>query len=439
MFSLKKIFAGDAGALAENQLQNDILYDQGKTALLCREAVFDRQNRLAGHLFRLYRSALLANGPDDVQHLIDDLLLNTLLASNAAWNTLPAFVPLSSITLRQATVDRLPGENLVLLLHLSNRDTDTATLRDKVAQLRQRGIGIGLSHRPGHPAFSHVAPLADYGVIDVAGSDAGNVRDISVAFRASEKQPPVHLFAANIDSLDEHRLCQQWHFNFFHGNFAATAPARPGTRQVDPHKIHLLNLLRLVQGEAETPEIAAAMKHDPVLTFRILRYLNSPAIGLNHRIDSISQALIMLGRQRLTRWLAILLFSVNEANFADWMLVESALTRGKLMEELAMLTSPPLPPDPLFLTGIFSCLERLLQQPLHEIIEELPLAKEISLALLERSGPYAALLAVAEASESHDPAQLQDAAVDAGISPKNINTALLGATAWASEVTEHWE
>lgn len=438
MFSLKKLFANDSNETA-TQSPGELAALPGKSALLCREAVFDRQNRLAGHVFRLYRTALLANSPDHLQRLIDDLLLNTLLGSNAAWNTLPAFVPISSASLHLATVDRLPDENLVLLVHLASRDTDAAALCERIRQLRQRGLGIGLCHRPQHPAHAQVAPLADYGIVDVAGADAATVRDISVAIRASGKQPPAHLFAVNIDTQDEHRLCQQWHFNFFHGNFAATAQTSPQTRQVDPHKIQLLNLLRLVQGDAETPELAAAMKQDPVLTYRILRYLNSPAIGLNHRIDSISQALIMLGRQRLTRWLAILLFSVNEANFADWLLVESALTRGKLMEDLGALATPPLPPDPLFLTGIFSCLDRLLHRPLAEIIEELPITSEIRSALLEQNGPYAALLAVAAATETHNAEQLQDAANEAGLSSKSVNCALLAATAWASEVTEQWE
>jgi EAL and modified HD-GYP domain-containing signal transduction protein len=72
------------------------------------------------------------------------------------------------------------------------------------------------------------------------------------------------------------------------------------------------------------------MRLDPASRFRILRYLNSPALALTHRIESLDQALIILGRQRLTRWLAVLLFSVREPQLNDWLLVENALTRGRL-------------------------------------------------------------------------------------------------------------
>jgi len=181
------------------------------------------------------------------------------------------------------------------------------------------------------------------------------------------------------------------------------------------------------------------MKQAPVLTFRVLRHLNSPALGLNHRIDSISQALIMLGHQRLSRWLAILLFSVEAAGFADWLLIESALTRGRLMEELGSQLKPKLPADPLFLTGIFSCLDRLLQRALPEIVDELPVSDDIRHALLVRRGPFAPLLAVAEASEMFDEADIEAASRAAGLNADQLNQALLAATAWASSITGHRE
>ena len=91
----------------------------------------------------------------------------------------------------------------------------------------------------------------------------------------------------------------------------------------DRHKLHLMHLLNLSNGNAEIAELSSALKQDPLLTYRILRYLNSPAIGLSREITSIDQALVILGRQRLARWLSVLLFSVKDPDFSDWLLVES--------------------------------------------------------------------------------------------------------------------
>ena len=407
-------------------------------AFLCREAVFDRKNRLAGHLFRLQQSSAQADASPEQQRQLDLSLLSTLNASLDAWNTSLAFIPLSSSSLELAAVDRLKTANLVLLVQLAP-DADPNHLALRLETLRQRGFAIGIFRQPKNPAFTLSIGFSDYGCINIRGNEPDTIRDFSAAFRANKQEQPKHLFAANIDTLDEHRFCHQWHFDYFHGQFAATAPQRPHESSADPHKMELLNLLRLVQGDAETPEIVSALKHDPLVAFRILRYLNSPALGLNHRIDSLAQALVILGRQRLARWLSVLLFSVHEPNINDWLMVESALTRGRLMEVLGTHLHPNEPHDPLFLTGIFSCLGRLLRRPLAELLNDMPLSENVRAALLEGRGPYASLLAIAEASDVFDLPRMENTARAAGIEPEVVNSALLAATAWASEVTEHWE
>jgi EAL and modified HD-GYP domain-containing signal transduction protein len=444
--SLKKMFgkkadqsapATTAPEPAGNQPQREAR-PVGGTDFLRREAVFDRNNRLSGHLFRLQQSSLLADGEGGVQRDFDRILLDTLNASPDAWNTSRAFIPLSSSSLDSPALDRLKSANVILIVQLA-ADAEASMVGEAIEHLHQRGFQIGLCRQPKHPAFAKVIQQVDYAVIDVGANEASTVRDFSAAVRAAGSARPLHLFACNVETFDDHLFCHQWHFENFHGKFAESAPTLEKEQTGDPHKAQLLNLMRLVQSDAETAEIAAAMKLDPLLSFRILRYLNSPALGLSHRIDSLEQALVILGRQRLTRWLAVLLFSVREPQFSDWLMVENALTRGRLMESLGEQTLPGKAHDPLFLTGIFSCLDRLLRKPMAEALGELPIAEEIRQALIERSGPYAALLAVAEAGEDFDLPRLQSTALAAGVDPHIVNRALLAATAWASEVTEYWE
>lgn len=410
----------------------------GGASFLRREAVFDRGNRLSGHLFRLQQSSVLADAEDGLQRDFDRILLDTLNASPDAWNTSRAFIPLSSSSLDDPALDRLKTANVVLLVQLAV-DAEADMVGEAIERLHQRGFQIGLFRQPKHRAVARMIQQVDYAAVDVGGNEAGTVRDFSAAVRAAGNASPLRLFACNVETFDDHLFCHQWHFDNFHGKFAESAPTLEKEQTGDPHKAQLLNLMRLVQGDAETTEIASAMKLDPVLSFRILRYLNSPALGLSHRIESLEQALIILGRQRLTRWLAILLFSVREPQFSDWLMVENALTRGRLMESLGEQTLPGKAHDPLFLTGIFSCLDRLLRKPMADVLKELPIAEEIRLALIERRGPYAALLAVAEAGEDFDLPRLQSTALAAGVDPHIVNRALLAATAWASEVTEYWE
>jgi EAL and modified HD-GYP domain-containing signal transduction protein len=110
-----------------------------------------------------------------------------------------------------------------------------------------------------------------------------------------------------------------------------------------------------------------------------------------------------------------------------------------MMEVLGRQLMPGKPADALFLTGIFSCLDKLLRRPLAELVNEIPLSDDVRTALLERRGPFAPLLAVAEASEAFDLERMASTAQAAAVPADTVNRALLDATAWASEVTEHWE
>lgn len=436
--SLKKLFSGKSGPASAPQPIAAAPTTAVATQFLRREAVFDRNNRLSGHIFTLQESTILADADDACQRGFDETLLDTLNTSTDAWNTSLAFIPLSSASLDQAAVDRLKSSNIVLLVQLA-ADAEADIVCEAIDRLHERGLLIGVFRQPKNPAFARVIQLADYAAIDIGANEADTARDFSAAVRASAAERPKKLLACNVETLDDLRFCQQWHFDNFHGKFASSASGARSENSGDPHKALLLNIMRLVQGDAETAEIAAAMKQDPLLSFRILRYLNSPALGLSNHIDSLAQALVILGRQRLTRWLSVLLFSVRDPHFGDWLLVENALTRGRLMEVLGEQSMPGVGHDPLFLTGIFSCLGELLHRPLAETLNDMLLADDIRNALLQRSGPYAALLAVAEASEDFDLPRMRSTALAAGVAPETVNRALLAATAWASEVTEYWE
>lgn len=401
---------------------------------LRRTAVFDAQRRIAGHLFHLQQSAPIPGDDLPRQRALDAILLDTLNAAPTAWNSGLAFIPISSASIELASLDQLRPANIVLMLHLAE-GTETTRLCARLNELRSRGLRIGLFRQPKHPAFSEAIRLADCAAIDVAASEAMTIRDFSAAVRATT---PASLFACHVETADDFRFCEQWRYSYFAGRFAEQ-PERPVEHGADPHKMHLLHLLRLVQGDADTPEIIDALKHDPLLSFRILRYLNSPALGLSRHIDSLSQALIILGRQQLSRWLTIMLFSVQDPEPMDWLMIERALMRGRLMELFAAGTALARETDALFLTGIFSCLDRLLRRPLPEILGDMSLAASIRSALLDDAGPYAPLLHLARASESFEETQMHQVAENAGVPAAAINPALLAATAWATEVTEYWD
>jgi EAL and modified HD-GYP domain-containing signal transduction protein len=131
----------------------------------------------------------------------------------------------------------------------------------------------------------------------------------------------------------------------------------------------------------------------------LLRYANSAAIGLAVPADSVERAVQVLGRGELLRWLSVQLLAAAEARHASPALQQSALARGRLLETLAR-ASGRADPASAFTLGLLSYGEPLLQMTLADAIAPLRLSADVNAALLERRGPLADWLLLAEAVES---------------------------------------
>jgi EAL and modified HD-GYP domain-containing signal transduction protein len=167
------------------------------------------------------------------------------------------------------------------------------------------------------------------------------------------------------------------------------------------------------------------MKSDPLLSFRLLAQANSAAQGVCHKIASIEQAVVVVGRSRLYRWLVLLLFVAGKNDDDRPILQEMAQVRAELMVRLGERYLPG-EDEGLYLTGLFSMLEALIQRPLARILAEVEVPATVSQALLERAGPYAPFLSLAEAAEQNTPPS-RDLLAACGISAVDFNRCLLEA------------
>jgi EAL and modified HD-GYP domain-containing signal transduction protein len=146
------------------------------------------------------------------------------------------------------------------------------------------------------------------------------------------------------------------------------------------------------------PRLEAVLKRDPALAFKLMRYINSAAFGLRVEINSFGHALMLLGYQRLKRWLALLLANSSRSPNARPM-VYAAVRRGLLMEELARDRGDAAMRSEMFICGVFSLLDRLLEQPLPELLRSVPVPDIVQQALSGEGGPYLPYLQLVQAIE----------------------------------------
>lgn len=198
----------------------------------------------------------------------------------------------------------------------------------------------------------------------------------------------------------------------------------------------LLRLLALVAADADTGEIEALIKRDPNLSYHLLKLVNSVAISPTRQVTSFAQAIMLLGRRQLQRWLQLLLYARPQGSATTSPLLPRAALRAALMEALAKrLQLPRETQDHAFMTGMFSLLDLLFGEPLAGIIAPLNLPVAVGQALTAGSGQFGGLLAAVRAGEGAPSPALAEALAAAGVARDDWAAALVEAMRWAVQIS----
>ena len=206
--------------------------------------------------------------------------------------------------------------------------------------------------------------------------------------------------------------------------FRDEPPRSAGREAVPPDAGLVVELMNGVDRDMPVARLEGLLKRDPTLAFRLLRYVNSPGFGLSVEVTSFGHALMLLGPQRLKRWLALLLASSSKAPNARPMLF-AAVRRGLLLEMLVGDSDDAGLRGEIFICGIFSLLDRLLQQPMASLLQNLPMPERVSQALCGQGGPYAPYLALACAIEQESLLDIRECTERLFMGPAGVNRALL--------------
>jgi EAL and modified HD-GYP domain-containing signal transduction protein len=402
-----------------------------ENAFICREAVLGRDERVAGYEFTLPQrlQSRLRDKRELIRKVYDEALIRNLAAIriDTLLGQRLAFMDVSPAALGSPELARLPADNLVLAITVPpGLPVDLAALGERLAQLKAAGYRIAWNMETPGPA--NLLEVADFLRVDFPASTPESLQALAQDLKSMDAEQRPRLVARMLESYEDFRFCFDRGFDYFHGSFinAREAWRQPGQALNRVQVALILNRLR--QG-AEPRELALDLRQDPVLTFKLLRYINSPAMGLVCHVESIDQAVVILGREKLYRWLSVLLLHVKNPGYREWVLMEQALVRGAFMERLV-----PKDGDNAFLTGLLSLLDQLLGAPLDSLLKDIQLPEEVRQALLERQGPLAAILHLASVCESNDADAIQQGATEQGLAQAKLNDAMFQALQWAHEV-----
>ena len=196
-----------------------------------------------------------------------------------------------------------------------------------------------------------------------------------------------------------------------------------------------LQLVQLVGADADTHEIEALLRQDVALSYHLLRLVNSLGVGGGRKVNSFGQAILILGRQQLRRWLNLMLFAAGQGDMRSAMLLSRVALRGRAVELLAKAGGlDKNMQEQGFMAGMFSLLGVLFGMPLAEALAPLAISNSVRDALLEREGELGALLALVESAERGDFTDVSARLASLQLDADSFNEAVLEAAAWMLEV-----
>lgn len=186
------------------------------------------------------------------------------------------------------------------------------------------------------------------------------------------------------------------------GDWCMAAPPKLTGAQAASRAL-ALQLAALIASDAHTHDIEALLRKDPTLSYHLLRLVNTLGMGVGRKITSFSQAILILGRQQLRRWVNLMLFAARSGDPRSAMLLARVAVRGRLLEQLTKARGGDKhAQDQAFIAGMFSLLGVLFGMPLDEVLKPLSMSDEVSAAVLEYKGELGEMLRLCEAVELGD-------------------------------------
>lgn len=400
------------------------MIDHKRAVLATRLTVFpDKHDQIpeAAALLRAIEEVWPAATGDDGAALPSLKLNLRPLGQGAAAAQGPGARPLLSLNvagegLLKAVLDAAPGPHLMIEVpaFMVSDPAQTPALR----ALHAAGSVLLIKGRPLAPMSPELLACFVHSIVDAADERRGTTAPPPGVRKVTTVQTGVHTVAG----LD--LAFQRGAVAVLGWQFDDDLPVSKGRRSLPPDAMVVIELISAVDREEHVNKLEAILKRDPTLGFRLMRYLNAPAFGLGVEINSFAHALMLIGYQRLKRWLALLLASSSKDINAK-ATIYAAVRRGLMMEELGKAGGDRERSSEMFICGVFSLLDRLLQQPFEDILSNLPLPERVLQALRGEGGPYGPYLDLVRAIEQESVLDIRECRERLFLGLAEVNRALL--------------
>lgn len=342
---------------------------------------FIARQPIFNHRLKVFAYELLfRGGPQNVFQPWKDASSSVIVESTMLFDlqtligSAKAFINADQNALLQGAVKLLPPDRIVV--EILETVVPTPEVVASCADLRESGYVLGLDDFDDHPKWEPLLALSRFLKVDFRASDYDLRRDIAKRYLPQGLQ----LLAEKVETQAELEEARNMGYIYFQGYFFCK-PTMVEGRNIPSNKLNYVRLIAAVNApEFNFARIEEVLKQEPSLVYKLLRYLNSPLLGLRNEVRSISHAITLIGETEFRRWVSIVAI-ISMAGDKPPELIRTALTRAFCCEEISGAAGLSPQRSDLFLMGLLSVTDAILDLPMATILSHLPLSAEVHTAL----------------------------------------------------------
>lgn len=393
---------------------------------VARQPIFDTEKKVIGY------ELLFRNGEDDffpgmdVDQATADVINSSffLKVVDDLTGGKKAFINFSPRFLKHEMMTMLPPQSLAL--ELSENGEVDATVLAACKNLKEQGYMVVLDDFLLRQQSDVLLQVADMVKVDFLKTQDAERRDIARKLAGTQ----VALLAEKIETYYDFKQAKEIGYRFFQGYFFGRPEVFSG-RDIPGYTVNYLNMLREASRiDIDFDKLEQIFRRDVALSFKMLKFINSAFFGLRNKVSSVKQALVLLGRKEILKWISLLALQ-NMAQDKPDELVVLSLCRARFGELLAFQLGWSKKSDQAFLVGLFSLVDAMLDRPMVDILRELPLDDDITVALLRGDNDLGRLHAMARHYEKAEWDDFSEASKLLGIADKDVAELYRQSVSWA--------
>lgn len=396
-------------------------------AYIARQPIFNKQLKIRGYelLFRLKSAdtdSLVTNADQATSHVVMDSFYSRGIESITGGK--PAFINFTSRHLVENTATLFPKDTLII--EILEDIEPTPEVIEACHRLYKKGYVFAMDDFVYRPELDPLIEISSIIKFDFLISTPDEVSDMLKNKNLKGKT----LLAEKIETNEMFNLAGKMGFNLFQGYFFSKPVTLTG-KSLSPLKISYLVLLKEISAtdEINYRKLAVTIRNDVVLSYKLLKLVNSAYYGLRSNVKDVMQALTIIGTKEVRKWIFMISLLGISAGKPDE-IAKMSMIRGRFLENLNMRWIRTHSNESVFQTGLFSMLNVLMDMPMSKALEGIFLEDEVRDALIERTGGLYDLLELAISLECSDWEKVDELAERLGIAPGTITDEYLDAVKW---------